>query len=323
MPRVRLAPVLTVAVALLAAFPVLAQRLSERTITIVVPATAGTGLDVLARILADEIKQRWDEPVVVENKAGASSNIGTAIVARANPDGHTLLLAVNTFAMNAGLFKTLPYDPEASFSPIVKIATGGLALAVHPSVPAATAREFIALAKTKPGGIDYASPGRGTPQHLAMELFKLTAGVDLKHIPYSGSAGAVRELMGGHVSAMFIPVHTVLPLVNDKLLRVLAIGSEKRSSLAPGVPTLAEEGVAGFDVDLWYGLLAPAGTSPEVVSRLNAVVNDILATPRIREALEKQGMLPSGGSPAVLRDLISADLVRWRRVVRDSGITVE
>ena len=300
-----------------------AQGLGTNPITIVVPFTPGTGIDVLARIVGEELRQRWNQPVVIENKPGASGNIGTQGAARAEPDGHTIMITVNTFVMNASLYKSLPYDPVRSFAPIVEVATGALALAVHPSVAAKSVRELIAAAKAKPGEITYASPGRGTPQHLAMELFKLTAQVDLKHVPYTGSAGAVKDLVGGHVKAMFIPVHTVLPLAQDGQLRVLAIGSEARSGLAPDVPTLGEEGMTGFDVDLWYGLLAPAGTPPEIVARYNAAVNEILAMPRVREALEKQGLAAVGGAPERLRDLLAADLARWARVVKDAGITAE
>lgn len=316
---------LVTAVALLQglAGPALAQRLSERTITIIVPFTPGTGIDVLARIVGEELRQRWNQAVVVENKPGASGNIGSQAAARAEPDGHTLMMTVNTFVMNASLFKSLPYDPLKSFEPIVEVATGALALAVHPSLEAKSLKELVAAAKAKPGEITYASPGRGTPQHLAMELFKLTAGVDLKHVPYTGSAGAVKDLVGGHVKAMFIPVHTVLPLVHDRQVRLLAIGSERRSALAPDVPTLAEEGVAGFEVDLWYGLLAPAGTPKEIVERYNAAVNEILATPRVKEALDKQGLVAIGGGPERLRDLLARDLARWAKVVKDAGITAE
>lgn len=307
----------------LSGFGAQAQRLSDRPITIVVPATAGTGLDVLARVLAEGIKNRWKQPVVVENKAGASSNIGTAFVARAEADGHTLLLIVNTFAMNAALFKTLPYDPKASFSPVVKVATGGMALAVDKAFPATSVKALIEDAKARPGVIDYSSPGRGTPQHLAMELFKLRAGVDLKHIPYTGSAGAVRDLMAGHIRAMFIPVHTVLSLAKDGHVRILAIGSDKRSVLVPDVPTLQDEGVAGFDVDLWYGILAPAGTPVDIVRRLNTVVNEVLADPKTRELLEVQGLTIDGGQPEILSDLIGRDLARWQTIIREAGIVLE
>ena len=309
--------------ALASGAPAAAQRLSERPIFIVVPFTPGSGPDVIARIVAEEIKARWNQPVVIDNKPGASGNIGAAAAARAAPDGHTLVLSVNTFLMNAALYKTLPYDPVKSFEPIAGLASGSLVLAVHNSVPARGAREFIAQAKARPDEITYASPGRGTPQHLAMELFKLTTGTSLKHVPYTGSAGAVKDLVGGHVNAMFIPVHTVLPLAEDGQVRLLALGSEGRSPLAPNVPTLAEEGVAGFAVDLWYALSAPAGTPKDVVARYNAVVNEILSAPEVKEKLAKQGLVPAGGTPQQLADLIAKDLPRWAKVVKDAGISLD
>jgi tripartite-type tricarboxylate transporter receptor subunit TctC len=306
-----------------AACPIWAQGLSERPIFIVVPFTAGTGIDILARTFGEELRQRWNQPVVIENRPGASGNIGTAAAARAAPDGHTLMMTVNTFVMNASLFKQLAYDPEKDFEPIAEVATGALALVVHKSVQAMSARELIAAAKAKPGQIDYASPGRGTPQHLAMELFKLSAGIDLTHVPHSGSAPAVQNLLGGHVRAMFLPVHTVLPLAEEGQVRILALGSERRSPLAPGVPTLAEEGIAGFDVDLWYGLLAPAATPAEIIARYNTAVNEILAIPRVKQALEKQGLVPRGGGPERLRELIARDKPRWAKVVHDAKLAAQ
>jgi tripartite-type tricarboxylate transporter receptor subunit TctC len=316
---------LLAALAMSAAVPSLtqAQGLSDRNLFIIVPFTPGSGPDVLARIVGEELRKRWNQPVIIDNKPGASGNIGAAAAARTEPDGHTILLSVNTFLMNAALSKSLPYDPVKSFAPIVELATGSLVLAVHPSIPVKSTRELIAYAKDKPGQVTYASPGRGTPQHLAMELFKLTAGVDLRHVPYTGSAGAVKDLVGGHIKAMFIPVHTVLPLVHDNQVRVLAIGSDRRSPMAPNVPTLLEEGVSGFDVDLWYGLFAPAGTPNEIVQRYNAAVNEILATPKVKEALERQGLIAIGGPPDRLRELVAKDLARWAKVVKEAGITAE
>src|SRR3954464_10035140 len=226
--------------------PAFAQS-PHQPIHLFVPFTAGTGPDLLARILAEELRQRWNQAVIVENKPGASGNIGTQAAARAEPDGNTLLVTVNTFVMNASLYKSVPYDPETSFGPIAEIATGVLALVVHPSLNVASFQEFVAAARAKPGAINYASPGRGTPQHLAMELLKLTAQIDLTHIPYAGSAGAVKDLAGGHVSAMFLPVHTALPLAASGEIRILAVGSEKRAHQAPDVPTPAEIGAARFD----------------------------------------------------------------------------
>jgi tripartite-type tricarboxylate transporter receptor subunit TctC len=300
--------------------PLAAEKLSDRPITIVVPFTAGTGIDILARILGEELQQRWGQAVTIENRPGASGNIGSQYAATRGPDGHTLMMTVNTFVMNVSLFKSVPYDPQKSFAPIAEVAIGALALAVHPSVAAPSAQALVALAKANPGKITYASPGRGTPQHLAMELLKLTAQIDLVHVPYSGSAGAVRDLVGGHVGAMFIPLHTVLPLARDQQLRLLAVGSDVRSALAPEVPTFAEEGLAGINIDLWYALLAPADTPTDIIGRYNQVVNDILRTPKVRDALTAQGLSVRGGSPADLAQLIASDMARWAKVVKDAKI---
>ena len=209
--------------------------------------------------------------------------------------------------MNASLFRSIPYDPEKSFAPIVEIATGVLALVVHPSLNVNSFPELLAAARSKPGEINYASPGRGTPQHLAMELLKLTAKINLTHIPYPGSAGAVKDLAGGHVSAMFLPVHTALPLAEAGQIRILAVGSQKRAPQAANVPTLAELGVTDFDVDLWYGVLAPAETPKAIVDRYNATFNEILAQPSVKALLDKQGLIAQGGPPERLAELIAKD----------------
>lgn len=303
--------------------PGLALGQSQPTIRLNVPFSAGTGPDLLARILGEELRQRWNQPVIVENKPGASGNIGTLAAARAAPDGLTLLVTVNTFVMNASLYKSIPYDPETSFVPIAEIATGVLALVVHPSLNVSTFPELIALARSKPGEINYASPGRGTPQHLAMELLKLTAKINLTHIPYAGSAGAVKDIAGGHVSAMFLPIHTALPLAETGQIRILAVGSQARAQQAPQVPTLAELGVTDFDVDLWYAVLAPAGTPKDIVDRYNAVFNEILAQPNVRAVLERQGLIARGGPSDRLAKLIARDRPRWAKVVKDAEITSE
>jgi tripartite-type tricarboxylate transporter receptor subunit TctC len=294
---------------------------SRQVIRFIVPFTPGTGPDLLARILGEELRQRWNEPVVTENKPGASGNIGTQAAANAEPDGQTLLMTVNTFVMNASLYRTIAYDPEKSFVPIVEIATGALGLVVHPSLNVGSVEELIALARSKPGEINYASPGRGTPQHLAMELFKLTAKIDLTHIPYSGSAGAVNDLLGGHVSAMFLPIHTALPLAEQKQIRILAVGSKVRVRQAPQVPTMVELGMADFDVDLWFAALAPLGTPKDTIDRYNTAFNEILAQPAVQAVLEKQGLTAVGGTPEQLADLIARDRVRWAGIVKDAGIT--
>jgi len=311
------------ATVLAAMMPSLAQGQSQQTIRLNVPFSPGTGPDLLARILSEELRQRWNQPVIVENKPGASGNIGTDAAARAAPDGNTLLVTVNTLVMNASLYRSIPYDPEKSFAPIVEIATGVLALVVHPSLNVSTFPELIALARSKPAEINYASPGRGTPQHLAMELLKLTAKINLTHIPYPGSAGAVKDLAGGHVSAMFLPIHTALPLAEAGQIRILAVGSQDRAQQAAQVPTLAELGVPDFDVDLWYAVLAPAGTPKVIVDRYNAVFNEILAQPSVRAVLDRQGLIARGGPPERLAELIAKDRLRWAKVVKDAEITSE
>ena len=300
-----------------------AQALSNRPIRIIVPFTAGTGMDLLARLVGEQLRQRWDQPVVVDNRPGASGNIGSEAVARAAPDGHTLMMTANTFVITPPLYKNVPYDPVKDFAPIGLVAVGQLALAVHPSVKAASAGEFIAAAKEKPGAMSYSSPGGGTPQHLSMESLKLATGVDILHVPYKGSAGAVQDLVGGQVAAMVIPVHTGLPLAADNKIRLLGVISAERSPVAPQLPTFAEQGIRGVDVDLWYGLYAPASTPADLVKRLNEAVNAILGDAAVKEQIAKQGLVAKGGTPEELGKLTAADLARWTKVIETAGIKAE
>jgi tripartite-type tricarboxylate transporter receptor subunit TctC len=286
-----------------------------------VPFTPGTGPDILARSIGEEIQRRWHQPVVVDNKPGASGNIGTQGVARAAPDGHTLLMTSNPFTANISLMKDLAYDPVKSFVPIIAPGYGVLALAVHPSLPVTSTKEFIDFAKAHPNEIDYGSPGIGTPHHLAMELFKLSTKIDARHIPYRGSAGAVTDLLGGHVKAGFMAVHLALPLVQNNQVRLLGVASLQRARVAPDLPTLDAQGIAGFEVNLWYGLLAPTGTSREVVARYNAVVNEILQEPKLVETLAKQGLTLAGGTPEQFGQFIAADVAKWQKVVKEAGIS--
>ncbi len=295
----------------------------SKPITMIVPFTPGTGIDVLARTLGAKLSQRLGQPVIVENKAGASGNIGTEFVARAAPDGHTLLMTVNTFVMNASLYKNVPYDPVKSFVPIAPTARGVLTFAVNPSFPAKTLREAITLFKNNPGKYSYSSPGNGTPQHLAMELLKLNTGVDILHVPYKGSAGAITDLLGGQVQAMILPVHSALTHASSGKMRLLGVAQEKRAPSAPDVPTFAEEGVANSNVDLWYGLLAPAGMPASVVLRLNNEINQILAMPDVNVALDKQGLVPTPGKPETLGALVKSDSVRWADVIKRAKISAD
>ncbi|MBP0492323.1 Bug family tripartite tricarboxylate transporter substrate binding protein [Pararoseomonas indoligenes] len=290
-------------------------------VTIIVPYTAGTGPDILARLASPWLQPRIGQPVVVDNRAGASGLIGTQAVARAAPDGRTLMMQPNTFVMNASLFPTVPYDPVKGFTPVALLTRGELALVVNPDVPARDARAFAELAKRRPGAIDYASPGNGTPQHLGMALFALKAGVELTHIPYRGSAPAIQDLLGKRVAAMVLPVHTALPLVAGGQIRMLAVASDERSPSAPDVPTLAEAGFGGAQADLWYGLLGPAGMAAPMVRGLNAALNAWVAEPATAEALKAQGMVPSPATPEAFGELVERDYRRWAEVIREAKIT--
>jgi tripartite-type tricarboxylate transporter receptor subunit TctC len=306
-----------------AGLPLAAYAQDKRPTTIVVPFTPGTTPDVLARTLGPKLMQRLGQPVVVENRVGASGNIGTAYVANAAPDGHTLLMTASTITTNASLFRSMPYQPTRDFAPIVRPAYGALVLVVNSELPVKSARDAIELFKKSPGRYSYASPGNGTPQHLAMELFKLNTGVSLLHVPYKGSAGAITDLLGGQVQAMVLPVNTAIAQAKTGKIRLLAVTQEKRVPAIPEVPTMAEEGVKGSDVDLWFGFFAPAKTPPQVVQRLNAEVNAILAQPDVVDALEKQGLVVTPGSPEVLARLVQSETARWSNVIKTAGIQAD
>ena len=284
--------------------PVRTEDYPRRPIRIIVPFTPGTGMDILARTLGQKVAERWMNPVVVENRPGASGNIGTDAVAKAPPDGYTLLVTANTIVLNRGLYKSLPYDPVKDFEPVLPLARGTMALVAHPSLNVSSVAELVAAAKASPGKIDYGSPGRGTPHHLAMELFKQSAGIDLTHVPYKGSGPAVTDLVGGQIKVMFLPLHVAQPQVQAGKLRVL-------------------EGLRGIDVDIWYGLYAPAWTPRDVVTRLNSEFNAVLQLPEIRESLASQGLAATGGTAAELGRLTRTDLDRWEKVVRDAKIEPE
>jgi tripartite-type tricarboxylate transporter receptor subunit TctC len=300
-----------------------AQATAGRTITIVVPYTPGSGVDTVARAVAEPLREMLNQVVVVENRVGASGNIGTYSVARAAPDGTTLLMAANTIVLNVGLFKNLNYNPLTSFAPVMEVATGHMALATNAALPPNTLQEFIAFAKNNSTPVNYSSPGRGTPHHLAMELLKNSAGVELTHVPYNGLAKAISDLVGGHVSAMFVGVNSIMPLANDKKVKVLGVSSLQRAASAPQVPTIAEQGLPGFEVESWFSLLAPAGTPRETVERINFAMNEILKRPEIVTVLAKQGLNVVGGSPDRLGQLLQSDLTKWLKVIKDAGISPE
>jgi len=294
-----------------------------RTVQFVVAYTPGTGADILARAFGPRLAERWKVSVVTENRAGATGTIATAFVANAAPDGHTLLWVATSFGTTPALRPNLPFDPVKSFAPVVLIATSGLGVVVHPQLPVKSLRDFINLAKRRPGELHYSSPGNGGPQHLAMELLKLETGINIVHVPYKGFAGAITDVMAGHVQAMVSALQSAHAQVSSGRLRMLAVMSGERSAAFPSVPTMKEVGLPGLEIYTWYGTFAPAGTPAASVARVNADINALLQLPDIRELLARQGMNPAGGPPSRLGDLVKAELPRWDRVVKAAKIKAD
>ena len=296
---------------------------SSPTLKLIVPFTPGTGIDLIARSLGPRLSQRLNRPVVVENRVGASGNIGTEAVVRAAPDGNTLLVSVNTLVMNRSLYSGLSFDPVRDLAPVVLTSWGQLLLVTHPQTGFKTALDLVKAAQSQPGRINYASPGVGTPHHLSMELFKNTAKVYLTHIPYRGTAPAVSDLLGGQVDAMFLPIHVALPQIRAGRLVALGIGSEQRHPLLPDVPTLAEAKAGKVNVDMWYGIFAPKGTPAEMVNVFNKEIRSILASEEIKRAFQPQGMDPSSSTPEEFGQLVAKDAQRWAELIKTPGIKAE
>jgi tripartite-type tricarboxylate transporter receptor subunit TctC len=302
-----------------------AQTFPSRPVTLVVPFSPGTGIDILARAIQPKLQERWKQPVIVENKPGASGNIGTDFVAKSAPDGHTLMVTVNTYTITPALFKNMPYDAATDLAPVSKIAVATYCFAVNPNVfPVSNMQEAIAAIKANPGKYNFASPGNGTPHHVGMELIKLNLGLDATHIPYKGFAGAMTDLVGGQVQMMFTLVHSAIPHARAGRIRILAVTGAKRSPQFPEAPTFREQGIDFMDdVDAWYAVMAPGKTPADLVARLNADVNAVMNLPDVKENLTKQGLIPVTSTPQELQQLIKSDLVRWQKVVTDAKIKLD
>lgn len=294
-----------------------------RTVQIVVPYTPGTTADILARLLGPKLSERWKVAVITDNRAGATGSIGIAFAAKAAPDGHTLLFVPSSFSMIPALYPKLPFDALKSFAPVALIATGTVALVVHPQLPVRSVRDFVQLAKHRPGELHYASPGNASAPHLAMELLKLETGIDVVHVPYKGFAAAITDVMGGHVQAMIPSLQTAHPYVTSGRLRMLAVMSGQRSPALPTVPTMKEQGLPQLEVESWYGALVPAATPAPVIARVNSEIAALLQQPDVREQLASQGMNPAGGSPERFRALVKSELARWSRVVAATKIKLD
>lgn len=300
-----------------------AAQYPSRPITIIVTTTPGTGIDTLARAVSQKLIERWGTGVAVENRFGASGNIGAELVVRSAPDGHTLLMAPTTFLTNTTVNRGLSFDPVKSFTPIVLLATGTLAFVVSSNTPAQSVKEFVSTAKSRPGAFNYASTGNGSLQHLAFELFKQETGVDVVHVPYKSNGPAYTDLLGGRVDAMITTINSSIPYVKSGKMKLLAVMDNERSPLHRATPTIAEAGYRNLNVAPWNAMLGPAGLPAEVVGKLNAEVNAILALAEVKQMLDKQGLNPVGGPPSRLAEHLLREQARWQRVVDAAGIKAD
>ena len=299
------------------------QAWPSRTVKIVVPYPAGGGTDVMARFLAQKFSEMWGQPVVVENKGGAGGNIGADQVAKSTPDGYTLVMMPSNLSINPSLFDKTPWDAVKDFSPIGTVATSPIMVGVSAGVPANSIKELIALAKAKPGSLNYISCGGGSPQHIAGEMFNAMAGVQMQHVPYKGCGAAIPDAVAGVVQVLFSTVANMNPHIKSGKLKGFAVAGARRSELVPDVPTVSEAGLPGYNFDVWFGLLAPAKTPRDVIVKINRDINSLLAQKEVKERLQGQFYDVMPGTPEQFATLIEKDLLRFGKVIRDVGIKPE
>lgn len=300
-----------------------AQTWPGQTIKIIVPFTPGTGMDTIARAVSPKLSERLGQPVIVQNTPGASGNIGADEVAKATPDGYTVLMGANTMLIASQLYQNVPFNPVKDFSSVSMAAYGTLMLVANPKTGIKSLNDLMALAKSKPGFITYGSPGIGTPHHMAMELLKSEAHVSMLHIPYKGTAGYVQDLLGGQLMVGFLPVHVAQGFVTAGKLNALAVGSSKRNPAAPNVATIQELGMKGLNVDMWYGFFVPNRTPASVVTRLNTEIAAIMKLPEVQSVLTKGGLDASSSTPAELNTIVDQDYQRWGKVIKTNGIAAD
>ncbi|MGZ5105466.1 MAG: tripartite tricarboxylate transporter substrate binding protein [Usitatibacter sp.] len=299
-----------------------AEDYPSRPIRIVVPFGPGGFTDVVARILQKELIGPLGQAIIIENKSGAGSTIGSSEIAKAKPDGYNLVMVSTTHVISPHLYKAMPYDAIKDFTPVMKLGEGPYVLVVHPSLGVSTVKELVALAKAKPNQVDYASSGNGSSQHLVGALFATMAGAPMNHVPYKGSSGAMNDLLGGQVKVSFVGMPNALPNLASGKLKALAVTSAKRSPDLPNVPTLAEAGVPGYEATIWLALLAPPGTPRDIVDKLNVEVTRVLNTPSARKLMSSAGVDVATAGPEELTKLMQSEYDRWGKVVRETGATV-
>jgi tripartite-type tricarboxylate transporter receptor subunit TctC len=296
----------------------------SKPIKFIVPYPPGGPTDAMARLIQAPLQAKLNTPIIIDNRGGAGGNIGTGMVAKSPADGYTILLAASgPMAVNKTLYKTISFDPEKDFAPIIQISAFPLVLEVHPSVNVTTVKQFIAMAKDKPETLSFASAGNGTPQHLAGELFNTAIGAKLQHVPYKGAGPALNDVIGGHVKVMFDILGSSVQYIKTGKLRAIAVTTATRSPTLPDVPTLAEAGVPGYDVTGWHGIVVPAGTPKPVIAKLNQALNDIFADPAFKQKWEELGTPVVGGTPEAFGALMRSESVKLGKVVKDAGVTVD
>jgi tripartite-type tricarboxylate transporter receptor subunit TctC len=303
--------------------PAAAQEYPARAVKIIVPFGPGGPADIYARYLGDQLQKAWNQSFVVEARPGAGSFIGTSEVAKADPDGYTLLMMSNTHTVNETLRPNRPFNLMRDFVGVAPVNSSDLIMVVHPSVPAKDLKEFLALAKSKPGALNYASSGLGTPYHMAGELFKAMSGTDIVHVAHKASGDARTSVIGGHVQMMIDAISTTAPTVEGGQVRALGTTGKTRSSLMPDVPTIAEAGVPGYEATIWLGVMAPAGTPQPIVDKLNAEINKVLSRSETKEAWAKQGVVPIMMSPAEFDKYLRGDIEKWADVIQKAGIKTQ
>jgi tripartite-type tricarboxylate transporter receptor subunit TctC len=305
------------------ALPAWAQSWPSKPVTIVVPFGPGGPADVYARILGQALTETLGQQFIIDNKPGAGAIIGTEVVAKARPDGYTLLMMSNTHTTNETLFTHKPYQLMRDLVPVAPVNSSDLVMVVHPSVPAKTLQEFIALAKAQPGKLSYASSGPGTPYHMAGELFKAMTGTDILHVPHKSSGEARNDVMGGHVQMMLDAVTTMKGPIEANEVRALGTSGLKRSAILPDVPTIDESGVKGYEATIWLGIMAPKGTPTEIVDKLNAEITKVVNSAKVKDAWAKQGAVPMTMTPAAFGDFLEKDIAKWAKIVKISGATIQ
>ena len=301
-----------------------AQGYPSKPVRIIAPFAPGSTIDIIGRIIAPRLTEALGQPVIVENRSGAGGMLGMDAAAKSAPDGHTLAIgALGPLAMNPSLYPKTPFDPVRDFAAVSLLATGPVVIAVHPSIPARTVTELVELAKKRPGQLNYGSPGVGTSPHLTGELFKIQTGADIVHVPYKGNAEAITDLIGGQISIVFTGVPPVVPLAKAGKVRLLATTGKQRMPNLPDVPTIAEAGVNGADVLIWYGVVVPAATPRDVIARLNREIVKLMNLPDVREKFAQQSVDPATDTPEQFAQMIRDEVARWSKVIRAAGIKVE